>query len=86
MTPDYPFWFKQRQVTATPVGTGTFECSGPNLKPAVIGVRIRDDLRWEAFVKEKADGPDVAISPAPSADARDATDAAFELYRNYIVN
>ena len=84
MTPDLPFWFKQRQLKAEETATGTFKVTGPNAPEAVIGVRMTDDLHWQAFVR-KADGTELAASAPTLPNAREALGAAFELYRETVV-
>jgi hypothetical protein len=83
---DLPFWIKQRQAKVEEVATGTYRIIGPNLAEAVVGVRMTDDLNWQSYVREKADGPDVAVSLPVFKTARDAIGVAFELYRQkYVV-
>jgi len=83
---DIPFWFKQRQAQATEISPGTYRVTGPNLPEAVIGVRLTDELRWQSFLREKADGPEVAVSLPTYPNAREALATAFELYREkYVV-
>ena len=86
MTLDLPFWFKQRQAKAAELSTRTFKVTGPNLPDAVIGVKMTDDLHWRAFVKNKDDGPELAASEDELPSAREALAAAFELYRQQMVN
>jgi hypothetical protein len=86
MTPTTPFWFKQRQCKAEPVGqTGQMlEVSGPNLPKAYI--YVTDDAgRWRAGLRLGPDGPDSAVSDADLPDAKAAWEAAFELYRNRMI-
>ena len=83
---DVPFWFKQRQAKAEEIGPGTYRVTGPNLPEAVVGVRITDDLHWQAYLRAKADCPEVATLPRTFKSARDALSAAFELYRGYNIN
>lgn len=86
MTLDLPFWFKQRQAKAEEIAPGNFRITGPNLPEAVIGVRRGDDQRWQSFLREKADGPEVAVSLPTFPTAREALAVAFELYREkYVV-
>lgn len=85
LTPDVPYWFKQRQAKIVEVGPATYKASGPNLPEAVIGVRMTDDLRWQAFLKATADGPELGVSPQTYATARDAFVQAFELYRGHVL-
>jgi hypothetical protein len=86
MTLDLPFWIKQRQVKVEETATGTYRVTGPNLPEAIVGVRMTDDLRWQAWLREKVDGPDVAASVSSYATARDTLGVAFEMYRERFVN
>jgi hypothetical protein len=85
VTLNLPFWFKQRQAKAEEVATGTYRVTGPNLTEAVIGVRMADNLRWQAVLRAKADGPEIAASPAEFPGPPEALAAAFELYRRHFV-
>ena len=82
---DLPFWFKQRQAKAEAIAPGTFKLSGPNLPEAVISVRMTDDLTWQATLLEKVGGPELAVSLPTIPTAREALQAAFELYRQRFV-
>jgi hypothetical protein len=86
MTLDLPFWIKQRQINVDEVATGTYRLSGPNLPEAVVGIRMTDDLRWQAWLREKVDGPEVAASVSTYDNAREAIGVAFEMYREHYVN
>ena len=83
---DLPFWFKQRQARAEDLGNGLWKITGPNLAEAVIGVRMNENLQWQALLRSKPDGPDLAATEANLPTARDALAAAFELYREQYVN
>jgi hypothetical protein len=80
-----PFWFKQRQCKAEPVGEGTYRLTGPNLKEAFITIRRDESNRWSAALRFAADGPDVAATPYEFATDYDAWEAAFELYRVHVI-
>jgi hypothetical protein len=81
MAPILPFWFKQRQCNAEPVGDGyTLKVSGPNLAEAFIGIGACDN-RWRAFLRQSVDGPEAVATEAEFDNANDAWEAAFELYR-----
>ena len=82
---DLPFWFKQRQAKADEVAPGTWKLTGPNLPEAAISVRMTDDLTWQAVLRDKVDGPEIAVSLPNIATARDAAQVAFELYRQRYV-
>jgi hypothetical protein len=86
MTLDLPFWVKQRQLKVEEIATGTYRITGPNVPEAVIGVRMTDDVRWQAWLREKADGPDVEASAVTYDNAREALAVAFEMYRERYVN
>lgn len=86
MKPDLPFWVKQRQISAEEIATGVLKLSGPNIPEAVVGVRINNDLRWQGFVRETADGLDLDATDPVYPEPREALAAAFELYRNRRVN
>ena len=83
---DLPFWFKQRQAKAEEIAPGSYRVTGPNLPEAVIGARMTDDLRWQSYLREKADGPEVAVSLPTYPSAREALAVAFELYRGQYIN
>jgi hypothetical protein len=85
-SPITPFWFKQRQCKAEPVGSGEemLKVSGPNLAEAFIYIRREKDL-WQAGLRLTADGPDVAVNEPGSISSRLAWDAAFELYRLRVI-
>lgn len=83
---DLPYWFKQRQARTEELGAGRWRITGPNLADAVIGVRMADNLKWQAFVSDTAAGPDVSATDPSLPTARDALAAAFELYRGRFVN
>jgi hypothetical protein len=86
MPPTYPFWFKQRQCKADPVdGAGLLKVSGPNLGEAYLGISQTEDLRWRAFLRAAAEGPEVAATEAEIENATDAWEAAFELYRTHVI-
>lgn len=82
---DIPFWVKGRQANVEPAGPGMYRVTGPNLPEAVVGVRMTDDLRWQGFLRAKADGPEIAAGTSTQSNARDALFAAFELYREHMI-
>jgi hypothetical protein len=86
MTLDLPYWFKQRQARIEDLGQGRWKINGPNLPDAIIGVRMNEQISWEAYLQQTAEGPEVATSEATLHTARDAVAAAFELYRQHAVN
>jgi hypothetical protein len=81
MGPILPFWFKQRQCKAEPVGEHTLRVSGPNLGEAYLGIQSEAPGRWRAVLRRTPDGPEVAATEADLSTEQDAWDAAFELYR-----
>lgn len=81
-----PSWFKQRQAQAEEAGPGTYRVTGPNLREAVLGVRLADNLRWRAELREKTDSPEIEATASVFETAQDALAAAFELYRKHFVN
>lgn len=82
---DVPQWMRQRQVKTEELGTGQFKATGPNLPESVFGVRVGESLRWQAYLKKTADGPDVAATGDEFPSPHEALDAAFELYRTHVV-
>jgi hypothetical protein len=84
MAPNYPFWFKQRQCKAEPLGDNALRVSGPNLGEAVLEIRP-DGNRWRSAVRQTADGPDVAVTEPEMESAQEAWEAAFELYRTHFI-
>lgn len=86
MSPIIPFWFKQRQCKAEPAGgDDTLKVSGPNLGEAFIGIARDENMRWRAFLRTSADGSDAAGTEAEFANASDAWEAAFELFRTSVI-
>lgn len=84
MTLDTPFWVKQRQVRIEESGQGTWKVGGPNLPDAVLSVRIGPNLRWQAALQDKS-GAEQAFTVHEFATIKEAVSAAFELYRNHII-
>jgi hypothetical protein len=81
---DIPSWVKGRQAKVESLGQGAYKVTGPNLPNAVVGVRMTEDLRWQGFLKDTADGVDTATAP-PLDNAHDALFASFELYRERMI-
>jgi len=84
MPPTIPFWFKQRQCKAEPAGNDLVKVSGPNLGEAFLYVRPDKD-HWAAGVRLTAEGADVAVTDPDLPTSKAAWDAAFELYRRYVI-
>jgi hypothetical protein len=85
MTPTIPFWFKQRQCKAEPAGSEhTLKLTGPNLGDAFIHIQ-GDNGHWRAGLRLTPDGPDVAVCNEECPTAKKAWEAAFELYRDYLI-
>jgi hypothetical protein len=85
VTLNLPSWFKQRQAKAEELAIATYRVTGPNLTEAVVEARLAENLRWQAVLREKGDGPEIAASPAEFAVPGEALAAAFELYRQQFV-
>jgi hypothetical protein len=79
-----PFWFYQRQCKAEEAGDNLYRLTGPNLKEAYIGI-LKANGRWASFLKNSADGPDVAVTPGQWNNVYEAWEAAFELFRIHFV-
>lgn len=85
MPPVVPFWFKQRQCKAEPAGDDILKVSGPNLGEAFIGIARSENGRWRAFMRERADGPEVAATEPEFDNTADAWEVAFELFRTGVI-
>jgi hypothetical protein len=86
MLPLTPFWFKQRQCKVEAGGEdNTLRVSGPNLGEAFLHIRRAEINRWSAHLRTTADGPDQAATEAEFANPAEAWEAAFELYRSYVI-
>jgi hypothetical protein len=83
-TPIIPFWFKQRQCNAEPVGDRMLKLTGPNLAEAFIYIEPIDG-RWRVGLRKTADGADVLTAETDKPSAQAAWDAAFELYRGHLL-
>jgi hypothetical protein len=84
--PIVPFWFKQRQCKAEPVGDNVLKLTGPNLGESFIAIRKGENGRWQAAFRSAADGPDLAVAEPEQDTPEDAWEAAFELYRVNVVS
>jgi hypothetical protein len=83
--PILPFWFKQRQAKAEPVGDNTYRLTAPNQREALISIRQDSQGRWGASLRLGPDGPDLAVTETTYDTAGDAWEAAFELYRSELL-
>ena len=83
--PILPFWFKQRQAKLEPAGENTFKAVAPQQGDAYLLIRRGENGFWSAVVRLKADGEDVAATPAEHETPGAAWDAAFELYRRLAI-
>jgi hypothetical protein len=85
MTPNPPFWFKQRQCQAEPAGSdAVLRLTGPNLGEAFIRIEPHGD-RWSAALRLTADGKDVSQTGPDFSNPTAAWQAAFELYRTHFI-
>lgn len=80
-----PTWFKGRQGKAEPAGENLLKLTGPNLVEGCIGIRPAEDGGWNAFVRGRADGEDLASTTLPLSHPTEAWGAAFELFRNHFI-
>jgi hypothetical protein len=85
MAPVSPTWFKQRQAKAEPAGENTYRLTGPNLRETFISIRQAAPGRWAASLRYVLDGPEIATTEPEFDSAYDAWEAAFELYRSYVI-
>jgi len=86
MAPVLPSWFKQRQGKAEEAGEYTYRLSGPNLREAFVSIRRADNGLWAGSLRYALDGPEIAATEPVIRAAYDAWEAAFEIYRNHVVN
>lgn len=85
MEPVPPFWFRQRQGKMEAAGENTYKLTAPNLPEARIQISAATDGGWIGAVLEGANGPELERTRSTYADAQEAWQAAFELYRVNIV-
>jgi hypothetical protein len=85
MVQELPFWFKQRQCKAEPAGDNGLRVTGPNLGECFLLIRQGEGGRWQAALRQAADGPDIATTEARFPTDEDAWMAAFELYRTHVI-
>jgi hypothetical protein len=85
--PILPFWFRQRQIQAEPVGENALRLQGPNLPPCEVRIELGENGNWRGLVVRLDGEPQViasgtAVEPHPQS----AWQLAFELYRKSVVN
>ena len=80
-----PTWFKQRQAKAEAAGENTYRLYGPNFPECFLSVRRGPNGKWYGTLREKADGPETAVTDPLFQDDHDAWEAAFELYRANVI-
>jgi hypothetical protein len=81
-----PAWFKGRQGKTEEVSPGLVKASGPNLRDWYVGLSREGAGAWVAYLRETPDGPDVARQELePDLAEYEAWEAAFELYRNWVI-
>jgi hypothetical protein len=86
MQPHIPFWFKQRQGKAESAGEETLRLTAPNMPEAFIGIKKDPDGQWRPFLRQTADGPDLAPADLAFHSPDEAWEAAFEFHReNFVV-
>ena len=84
--PTLPFWFKQRQCKVEPAGDDhTLKVTGPNLGEAYVSAIPADNGLWQAALRLRPDGTDVAVTGPEIATEPDAWEAGFELYRTHVI-
>jgi hypothetical protein len=85
MSIEVPSWFKGRQGKAEPIGDNMFKLTGPNLNEGVVLIHRDENGRWQGALRQTADGPDLAVTEPGFEMPYEAWDAAFELFRNYMI-
>lgn len=80
-----PTWYKQRQGKLEPAGEQVFRLSGPNLPAAFLGLRRADNGKLQGFLRQSADGPDVAVTDPKFGSDYEAWEVAFEMYRQRMI-
>jgi hypothetical protein len=80
-----PTWFKQRQAKAEPAGENTYRLFGPNLPECFLSIRRGANGKWYGALRCEAEGPDIAVTEPVFDQEYEAWEAAFELYREYVV-
>ena len=81
-----PAWFKGRQGKTEEVKPGLLKATGPNLQEWYVGLGREGTGLWVAYLREAPDGPDaVRQELEPSLAEYEAWEAAFELYRNWVI-
>ncbi len=85
LPPVLPSWFKQRQGKTEPAGDNAYKLTAPNQEAATISIQQAEDGRWAAQLQSSASGSAPITTAAEFPTARDAWDAAFELYRAHVI-
>jgi len=80
-----PTWFKYRQGKTEPVSDNLFRLTGPNLPPAVLGLRRGDNGKLQGILRTEPDGPDVAVTDPRFDREYEAWEVAFEMYRQTVI-
>jgi hypothetical protein len=87
MLPVPPQWFKLRQGKLEQAGSEYMvRLTAPNQNEAFIRIEPTPENRWRAALRLVADGPDIAVTPNDFPRPVEAWEAAFELYRGYVIN
>jgi hypothetical protein len=85
MQPYLPFWFRQRQGKAEPIGEDRLRLSAPNMAEAFIGIEKNTDSQWLPVVRKTPDSENLVSTNTSYGSPQDAWDAAFEVYRETFV-
>jgi hypothetical protein len=85
MQPYLPFWFRQRQGKAEPIGENGLRLTAPNMAEAFIGIEKDADSQWRPVLRRTADGENLASTATSYDSPQEAWEAAFEIYRETVV-
>ncbi len=87
MLPVPPQWFKLRQGKMEQAGSDQMvRLTAPNQNEAFIRIEPAGENCWRAVLRLAADGPAIAVTPTEFPTPTEAWEAAFELYRGYVIN
>jgi hypothetical protein len=87
MLPVPPQWFKLRQGKMEQAGADQMvRLTAPNQNEAFIRIEPSGENRWRAALRLAVGGDDVAVTPNDFPQPTEAWEAAFELYRGYVIN